>query len=88
MHTVPGFDHVNPADFRAKARADLQKRYDTVEFKSTTVKQVRKLKDGGFEAMDEVGQVYRGKKLVLGTGVRDVLEDEAPGYADCWGRSM
>lgn len=25
IHTVPGLDHADPADFRAKARADLER---------------------------------------------------------------
>jgi thioredoxin reductase len=85
---MPGFDHVDPADFRAKARADLLKRYETIEFKTTTVKTVRKLESGVFEAVDEAGTTYRGKKLGLGTGVRDVMEGMPEGYEECWGRGM
>lgn len=88
MHTVPGWDHVDPAEFRAKTRADLKKRYDTIEFKSATITEVRKLDSGVFEAVDEQGTVYRGKKLGLGTGVRDMVEKEIEGYADCWARGM
>lgn len=88
MHSVPGFDHANPADFRSKVRADLAARYGSIEFASAKVKKVRKLDSGIFEAVDSQGIVYRGKKLGLGTGVRDILEDEVEGYADCWGRGM
>jgi thioredoxin reductase len=88
MHNVLGFDHVNPADFRAKAKSDLLKRYDTIEFKSATVESVRKLDSGVFEATDSTGAVYRGKKLGLGTGVRDVMDDQPEGYDDCWARGM
>lgn len=88
MHNVPGFDHVDPADFRAKARADLLKRYESIEFKTATVNTVRKLESGEFEAVDEAGTVYRGKKLGLGTGVRDVMEGMPEGYEECWGRGM
>ncbi|KFA66073.1 hypothetical protein S40285_08135 [Stachybotrys chlorohalonatus IBT 40285] len=88
MHNVPGFDHVPPAEYRAKVRADLLARYDTVEFQTATVKTVRKLDAGGFEAVDDRGVVYRGKKLGLGTGVRDMLEKEAEGYEECWGRGI
>jgi thioredoxin reductase len=90
MHTVPGFDHADPADFRAKVKSDLKARYPSIEFKQASVSQVRKSDDGGvFEAVDEkTGEVYRGKKLGLATGVRDVLEKEPEGYADCWGKTM
>jgi thioredoxin reductase len=87
MHKVPGFDHVNPADFRAKVRGDLKARYETVDFESATIKTVRKVADL-FEAVSDQGTVYQGRKLALGTGVRDVVEKQPEGYADCWGRSM
>lgn len=88
MHNVLGFDHVNPAGFRAKARADLQKRYSSIDFTSATVQTVRKLESGTFEAVGEDGEVYRGRKLGLGTGVRDLVDDQPDGYADCWGRGV
>lgn len=88
MHGVPGFDHVNPVDFRAKVHSDLSARYSSfIEYQRATVRELRKL-PGGFEAVDEEGRRYRGVKLALGTGVRDVLEGEVEGYADCWGRGM
>ena len=87
MHGVPGFDHVNPADFRAKVRGDLKARYETVDFETATIKTVRKVADL-FEAVSDQGTVYQGRKLALCTGVRDVVEEQPEGYADCWGRSM
>ncbi|KAF4444410.1 hypothetical protein F53441_11135 [Fusarium austroafricanum] len=88
MHNVVGFDHVEPEAFRAKAREDLQKRYESIEYKSATIATVRKTDAGIFEAVDEKGTVYQGKKLGLGTGVRDVLEEQPDGYADCWGNGI
>jgi len=87
MHNVPGFDHADPADYRAKAREDLKKRYETVEFVSANIQEVRKIA-GLFEAADSQGKVYQGRKLALATGVRDVVEEQVEGYAECWGRSM
>ncbi|KAF5021308.1 hypothetical protein F66182_6706 [Fusarium sp. NRRL 66182] len=88
MHNVVGFDHVDPAQFRAKAREDLEKRYESIEFKSATIVTVQKTDAGTFEAVDDQGTVYRGKKLGLGTGVRDIFEDQPSGYRDCWGRGI
>lgn len=88
MHTVPGFDHVNPADFRAKVRDDLRKRYEHIEFKTAKIKEVRKLDSGIFEAVDENGERYIGTKLGLGTGVRDVAPVDIEGYEECWGHGM
>ncbi|KAF4974028.1 hypothetical protein FZEAL_9021 [Fusarium zealandicum] len=88
IHNVLGFDHANPADFRAKVREDLQKRYESIEFKPATIDTVRKLETGVFEAVDSQGAVYQGKKLGLGTGVRDLLDDQPEGYRECWGRGI
>lgn len=41
-----------------------------------------------FEATDEQGNVYTGRKLGLGTGVRDVFPRDIPGYDECWGRGI
>lgn len=50
MHNVPGWDHVDPADFRAKVRADLKALYESIEYKITTIQEVRK-KEVYFEAV-------------------------------------
>lgn len=88
MHTVPGWDHADPAEFRAKARSDLAKRYQSIEFKSAKVSNVRRLDSGVFEAMDDQGHAYQGRKIGLATGVRDLVEEEVEGYTECWGRGM
>ena len=87
MHNVPGWDHADPAVFRAKAKDDLVRRYDTIEFKSATITQLRKLANGHFQATDETGTEYTGRKVALGVGVRDIMPS-IEGYADCWGRGM
>ncbi|OOQ81586.1 pyridine nucleotide-disulfide oxidoreductase [Penicillium brasilianum] len=79
MHNVSGFDHVNPAVYRAKAKQDLQKRYDTIDFASAKIQTVRKVADL-FEAVDDQGKTYQGRKLALATGVRDVLEEQVEGF--------
>ena len=88
IHAVPGLDYVRPADFRSRTRGDLLKHYPHIEFKDTKIKAVRKTDDGFFEAEDFDGVTYRGRKLGLATGVRDMIEKETPGYADCWGHGM
>ena len=88
MHNVLGWDHVDPAEFRAKARQDLASRYGSlVRFQAATIQHVRKLESGTFETTDEAGNVYVGRKLCLATGVRDVMPD-ITGYADCWAKGM
>ena len=88
MHNVLGWDHADPANFHAKARQDLLARYGSiVTFQTAAIHQVRKLESGCFEAVDDSGNVYTGKKLCLATGVRDIMPD-IPGYADCWTKGM
>lgn len=87
MHNVPGWDHQPPSDFRAKARSDILTRYETIEFKDVEITEVRKLDNGRFEAVDIDQQKYLGKKVVLATGVRDIMPD-IPGFTELWGTGM
>ncbi|KAH7031411.1 uncharacterized protein B0I36DRAFT_384196 [Microdochium trichocladiopsis] len=140
MHNVPGWDHMDPAEFRAKARADLLARYHTVEFRDVGIQSVRQLASapapsavileadeeaedakgrngavdlavdastgsrGGvvqeeeqqqqhgkmrFEAVDANGVTYQSRRLVVASGIRDVMpEEEIPGYTKLWGRTI
>ncbi|KAK1980966.1 hypothetical protein LZ30DRAFT_750367 [Colletotrichum cereale] len=88
MHNVLGFDHVPPAVFRAKAREDIRARYaESVTFADVEVLQASRLGEGLFRAEDAQGRTWFGRRLVLATGVTDVMPD-VPGYADCWGRGI
>lgn len=42
---------------------------------------------GVFQVVDEAGETWRGKKVILATGVNDVFPD-IEGYAECWGESI
>lgn len=88
MHTIPGWDHVAPAEFRAKARSDLEKRYPMIEFKDAKVDKVRKGEDGIFVAEIEGGKVFRAKKLGLATGVKDIMDGEPKGFEECWTKGI
>ncbi|KAH8680518.1 thioredoxin reductase glit [Xylariales sp. PMI_506] len=87
MHNVPGWDHRPPSEFREKAKADILERYSTVQFRDVEVAKVEKLDNGKFRATDTQGQEYLGKKVVIATGVRDIMPD-IPGYAELWGSSI
>ncbi|KAI1493557.1 FAD/NAD(P)-binding domain-containing protein [Biscogniauxia mediterranea] len=98
MHNVLGWEHADPAAFRARARADLEARYgDTAAVRDgVDVVRVERIDDGGketqgsrtrFRAVDATGAVYEGRKLVLACGIRDVMPD-IPGYAELWGRGI
>lgn len=87
MHNVPTWDHRDPAEFRAKALADLKARYDTVQLEKVQIEAVNKTRKGHFEATDSNGRVWTGRKLVLAMGAKDIPLD-IPGYEDCWARGM
>ncbi|RWA13622.1 hypothetical protein EKO27_g1493 [Xylaria grammica] len=87
MHNVPGWDHENPADFRAKTVADITSRYSTIQFRDVNVASVRKLESGRFEAVDDAGERYEGRKVVIASGIRDIMPD-IPGYSQLWGKGI
>jgi gliotoxin/aspirochlorine biosynthesis thioredoxin reductase len=87
MHNVVTWDHEDPAVFRAAARKNILKRYDTIQFQDVAVESVSKTPQGLFKAVDATGKSWMGRKLVLATGVKDILPD-IDGYADCWARGM
>ncbi|KAF2971139.1 hypothetical protein GQX73_g2439 [Xylaria multiplex] len=87
MHNVSGWDHENPADFRAKTMADIMSRYSTIQFRDVGVTSVRKLENGRFEAVDDVGDKYEGRKVVIASGIRDIMPD-IPGYSQLWGKGI
>ncbi|KAL2811949.1 hypothetical protein BJX63DRAFT_432954 [Aspergillus granulosus] len=89
MHNVLGWDHINPAELRAKGKADLLARYSTIQFQNSTVDTVRRMKGETtlFEAVDASGNTWYGRKLVLATGVKD-LPLNIPGFDECWGTGI
>ncbi|KAK6214675.1 hypothetical protein LQW54_004183 [Pestalotiopsis sp. IQ-011] len=81
MHTLPSWDHRDPSEFRAAAKADFT-RYGSITVEDAEVESAKKLEDGRFQ-LEAAGKSWIGKKLILATGVEDVFPD-IPGYADCW----
>jgi gliotoxin/aspirochlorine biosynthesis thioredoxin reductase len=85
MHTVPTWDHRDPSEFRATARADFS-RYGTITVEDAKVESAKKLDDGRFEVAAN-GKIWTAKKLILATGVEDVFPD-IQGYAEAWVSGM
>ncbi|KAG9230928.1 thioredoxin reductase glit-like protein [Amylocarpus encephaloides] len=83
VHNLPTWDYKNPAEFREAAKHDLVSNYHTVDFENV---EIVSLKEGVgcFEVQDGKGRVWKGKKVIIATGVEDILPD-IEGYADCWG---
>ena len=87
FNVLSTWEHKTPREWLSAARDELQQ-YDTVCLK--TVEVVSLAKDEAlrvFEAKDARGQVNRGKKLILASGVEDILPD-ITGYETCWGKGM
>ncbi|CAI6332534.1 unnamed protein product [Periconia digitata] len=81
MHTLPTWDHQDPAAFREAAVKDFA-RYGSVSIENVQVESIKKREDGLFEA-SAGGKSWTAQKVVLATGVEDVFPD-IPGYAECW----
>lgn len=81
-HTIPGFDGKDAADWRSAARADLGK-YHNVERHHGQIVSLERLAGGSvsdptptrFRATDDEGKVIECRKVVLATGLQDVLPD-------------
>lgn len=91
MHGVPTWEHRDPADFRAAVKEDILAHYDTVSFEDTEIKTIEKTsrEDGAslFKAVDATGKEWWGRKVVIATGITDIMLD-IPGYAENWAHSM
>ncbi len=84
-HGVLALDGRSGSEILAAARAQLAS-YPTVEFVDTTIGTATGV-DGDFVVTDTQGRKFRGRKLLLASGVTDTLPD-IPGVAERWGRSV
>ncbi|ERF72163.1 hypothetical protein EPUS_02954 [Endocarpon pusillum Z07020] len=82
MHTLPTWDHRDPKEYRDAARAEVVTRYDTVKFHDSAVESIQKTEQG-FEALTADGQTWTGRKVILASGVKDIMPD-IEGYDSCW----
>jgi thioredoxin reductase len=87
FHQLPTWDGKSPSEFHQAARDEALKNYNTISFKVTKIESVKRTDAGTFEAFDATGAIWKGKSLVLATGVVDVPLD-IPGFADYWGVRM
>ncbi|KQW54740.1 MULTISPECIES: NAD(P)/FAD-dependent oxidoreductase [unclassified Ensifer] len=74
-----------PAEIAAEARSQLME-YRSVEWLQTAAISAERVQDG-FKVALQQGHDVTGKRLVLATGVTDVLPD-LDGLAERWGRSV
>lgn len=78
-------DGKTPAEISALAM-DQVSRYPTVEFYKGLAVSCKKT-ESGFEIITESQKKIEGKKLILASGVLDIMPD-IKGFAECWGISV
>lgn len=83
-HNFITHDGKTPKEISDLAR-DQVAAYDTVKFHEGTVIKLRKT-DEGFEIETSGGEKFHAKKLILASGVKDIMPG-IPGFAECWGIS-
>ena len=84
-HGVLGQDGRSPAEIAEDGRAELWE-YPTVNWVEATVESIDKAGDG-FHLTTREGKRYQAARLILATGVRDILPD-VPGLQERWGASV
>ncbi|KFY28395.1 hypothetical protein V493_02955 [Pseudogymnoascus sp. VKM F-4281 (FW-2241)] len=87
MHDVIGNDGTAPEQFRGLARQQISK-YDTAQIKFRNATSIVIQNNGSsFLTTDNSGQSYTSRKLILATGLRDILP-ETPGLKEAWSRGI
>jgi thioredoxin reductase len=84
-HGFLGMDGKSPAAIRTAGRAELAA-YDTVSFFDGQAVDARQEEDGFTITMSD-GRTEQARRLVLATGVADILP-EVDGVAERWGKSV
>ena len=91
MHTVPSRDGSHPAEFRRITKQQIEMYGDGIQFVEAEAVRLGKasLEDGyqGFEVEDKQAGVWKGKKIVLAMGSKDVFPN-IEGYAENWPENM
>ncbi|RLJ33663.1 thioredoxin reductase [Chryseobacterium sp. 7] len=84
-HNFITHDGKTPAEIAKLAKEDVEK-YETVQFYNGKAVKTSKA-DEGFEVEISSGEKFYTKKLILASGVKDLMPD-IPGFAECWGISV
>ncbi|KAA8643064.1 hypothetical protein EYZ11_008896 [Aspergillus tanneri] len=91
MHDVIGNDGTVPSEFRSLVREQISK-YGTATFVDKKITAISPVIDSSanttyFNATDADGEVYSARKLVLATGLVDIIPD-TPGLQEAWGKGV
>lgn len=74
-----------PRQIAKKAKEQVLK-YDSVRYSTALVTHAKKV-GNHFEIETDNGETFQAKKLILATGIKDILP-EIEGFSDCWGISV
>ena len=78
-------DGKTPSEIAASAREQVIK-YETVQFYEGLAIMANKISKG-FEVCMVSGSVFKTRKLIFATGVKDIMP-QLEGFAACWGKSI
>ncbi len=84
-HNFVTHDGKTPSEISKLAKKDVEK-YNTVSFYNGTAVKTQNTSHG-FKIETSSGEKFNSKKLIIASGVRDVMPD-IPGFAECWGISV
>lgn len=86
-HSILSRDHTPPEEIRRIGREQIEA-YNTTQFVESAVVKARNMDHLGlFEVDDARGGTWQSRKVILATGVEDVMMD-IKGYEDCWGSDI
>lgn len=78
-------DGKTPAEIAVLSRKQVTL-YDTVSFFNSEATTGKKT-EGGFEIITSSGKIFTATKLILATGIKDIMPN-IPGLPECWGISV
>ncbi|RZJ70114.1 NAD(P)/FAD-dependent oxidoreductase [Flavobacterium sp.] len=84
-HNLIGFDGDSPEVIAYKAKEQVLK-YHTVTFFNGKAEAVSG-RDSEFEVTTDNGEAFLTKKVLLATGVTDIIPD-IEGFSECWGKTV
>ncbi|RKF54476.1 putative thioredoxin reductase [Erysiphe neolycopersici] len=87
VHDVIGSDGIPPALFRSKAREQAAKFKTATLQNGTVISIIRDKETPSFITTLSSGKRYTSRKIVLATGLRDILPN-VTGIEEVWGRGM
>ncbi|KAI6752376.1 hypothetical protein HG530_013745 [Fusarium avenaceum] len=86
MQTSLANDHETSPPKRDDMMVELKAKYKTIILASTVARSVHE-RGMVFEVEDATGRRWKGRKVILATGNRNIIPD-IPGYQEAWGKNI